>query len=63
MSEFYREIKKPSRYLVRYYTSYYAYHLMSASCKLGENANLIIVLLLHCRAEIGLVWSVLLGPM
>lgn len=36
------------------------------SCRLpvngGENANLIIVLLLHCSAEIGLVWSVLLGP-
>lgn len=28
----------------------------------GENVNLIIVLLLHCSAEIGLVWSVLLGP-
>lgn len=29
----------------------------------GENVNLIIVLLLHCSAEIGLVWSVLLGPL
>lgn len=28
----------------------------------GENVNLIIVLLLHCSAEIGLVRSVLLGP-
>ncbi len=47
---------------MRYYTSYYTYHLVLASCKRGENVNLIIVLLLHCSAEIGLVWSVLLGP-
>lgn len=48
---------------MRYYTSYYSHHLVSASCKRGENVNLIIVLLLHCSAEIGLVWSVLLGPL
>lgn len=47
---------------MRYYSAYYTYHLALASCKRGENVNLIIVLLLHCSAEIGLLWSVLLGP-
>lgn len=48
---------------MQYHTSYYSYHIVLASCKRGENVNLIIVLLLHCSAEIGLVRSVLLGPM